>query len=271
MGTLGRLRQLARRLCQQCLVRRDHRLAVFERGQDRLSGRLDRTHQLDDDVDVLARHQLFDVRSVSISRGTPRSPDTLRTATPRNSSGAPMRAARSGAVCSMMRTTSLPTLPRPRTATPIGDVAGSAAPAALSDLLIGYPTSKLSRSSTVSPAQDQAGMPVAHGHHGGAADQVVPARHRIAVGAGGGHRKQVAGATSSGTQASRTTISPLSQCFPDDAGQRRRCAAARDTSRTSYWAPYSEVRMLSLMPPSTLMYRRTSPALIATSLTVPTS
>ena len=58
--------------------------------------------------------------SVSIDSGNPRSADTERTATPRSSSGAPMRAARSPELSSMIRTTSRPTLPRPRTATPMG-------------------------------------------------------------------------------------------------------------------------------------------------------
>ena len=74
--------------------------------------------------------------SVSIAAGSPRSSATRRTATPRSSSGAPMRAARSGALSSMIRTTSRPTLPRPSTATPIG--------------FSTYTTSRLSRSSTVS-------------------------------------------------------------------------------------------------------------------------
>ena len=42
------------------------------------------------------------------------------------------------------------------------------------------------------PAQNQAGLPVAHGHHGGAADQVVTARHGVAVRARGGDAEQVA-------------------------------------------------------------------------------
>ena len=58
--------------------------------------------------------------SVSRSAGTPRSSATRRTPMPRSTSGAPMRAARSSALSSMMRTTSLPTLPSPNTATPTG-------------------------------------------------------------------------------------------------------------------------------------------------------
>ena len=54
---------------------------------------------------------------VSSSIGTPRSSATRRTPTPRSTSGAPMRAVRSSALSSMIRTTWLPTLPSPNTAT----------------------------------------------------------------------------------------------------------------------------------------------------------
>ena len=47
--------QFAGGLGQQRLVGGDHGLAALERGEDRLAGRLDRAHQLDDDVDVVAR------------------------------------------------------------------------------------------------------------------------------------------------------------------------------------------------------------------------
>src|SRR5690348_6791715 len=97
---------------------------------------------------------------------------------PRTSSGAPMRAVRSAALRSMMRTTSLPTLPWPRTATPIAS-------------LTALPHFQTQQVIDRFPAQDQAGAPVAHGHHGRPADQVVSARHRIAVCAGGGHTEQV--------------------------------------------------------------------------------
>ncbi len=61
VGVLGGLRQFACGHRHQRLVGGDDRLALFERAEDGLAGRLDRPHQLDDDVDVVAGHQLLDV------------------------------------------------------------------------------------------------------------------------------------------------------------------------------------------------------------------
>ena len=68
VGAFGGLGQLAGGCGQQRLVGRHHRLAVLEGGQDRLAGRLDRAHHLDDDVDVVARHQLVDVVGEQVDR-----------------------------------------------------------------------------------------------------------------------------------------------------------------------------------------------------------
>ena len=65
---LGGLRQFAGGLGHQRLVRGDHGLAAFQRGQDGLARRLDRAHQLDDDVDVVAGHQFADVVGQHLDR-----------------------------------------------------------------------------------------------------------------------------------------------------------------------------------------------------------
>ena len=52
----------------QRLVRGDDRLAVLERGQDRLARRFDGPHHLDDDVDVVAGHQFVDVVGEQLDR-----------------------------------------------------------------------------------------------------------------------------------------------------------------------------------------------------------
>src|SRR5690625_1004107 len=117
--------------------------------------------------------------SVSSPIGTPRLALTRRTPTPRRTSGAPMRAARSAALFSMMRTTSLPTLPYPSTATPTGFCSVATAHLQAQQIIHGL------------PAQHQPGVTVTHRHHRRAAHQVVSARHRVTVGAGGGHREQV--------------------------------------------------------------------------------
>src|SRR5271165_3939224 len=44
---------------------------MLQRGQDRFAGRFDRTHDLDDDVDVIAGDQLVDVVGEQIDRYTP--------------------------------------------------------------------------------------------------------------------------------------------------------------------------------------------------------
>ena len=70
MRVFGGLRQFSGGGGQQRLVRRDDGLAVLERGQDRLARRLDRAHHFDDDVDVFARDEFFDVVGEQIDRHT---------------------------------------------------------------------------------------------------------------------------------------------------------------------------------------------------------
>ncbi len=48
-------------------------------------------------------------------------------------------------------------------------------------------------------------------------------------------------------------MSPLSQCLPTTRETTGAASLTRETRRESYSAWYSDVRMLSLMPPSTLM------------------
>ncbi len=153
MGTFGGLCQLAGGLGQQSFVGRHDRLTLLQCRQDGFAGRFDRAHQLDDDVDVVARDQFLDVVGEQSGRhaaivGDPADGDTAQF------QRRPMRAARSTALSSMMRTTSLPTLPRPRTATPIGF-----------SLPIVLPHFQTQQVVDGLPAQDQAGPPLAHGHH----------------------------------------------------------------------------------------------------------
>ena len=62
---------------------------------------------------------------------------------------------------------------------------------------------------------------VPHGDHRRPRGVVVLARQRPAVGAGARARRcRSPAATSAGRNSSLTTMSPLSQCLPDDAGQR---------------------------------------------------
>ena len=61
MGVFGGLRQLAGGHRHQCFVGGDDGLALLQRGENGLAGGFDRPHQFDDDVDVVARHQLLDV------------------------------------------------------------------------------------------------------------------------------------------------------------------------------------------------------------------
>ncbi len=58
---LGRLSQFAGGLSEQCLVGGHDRLTAFQRAENRLVRGLDRTHQLDDDVDIVPRNQRVDV------------------------------------------------------------------------------------------------------------------------------------------------------------------------------------------------------------------
>src|SRR5262245_28902173 len=149
--------------------------------------------------------------SVSSPTGTPRSSATRRTPMPRNTSGAPMRAARSVALSSMMRTTSLPTLPSPNTAMPMG----------FSSPFTVLPHFQTEQIVDRLATQNQAGLPAAHGHHGGAADQVVPARHGVAVRARRGHTQQVAGGDIVGQPGvAHDDIATLTM-LPDDARQVR--------------------------------------------------
>ena len=83
MGMLGGLRELAGGLSHQRLVGGDDGLALLEGGQDGLAGGFDRSHQLDDDVDIVARHQLIDVVGEHFDRhaavgGHPAHPDAAQ-------------------------------------------------------------------------------------------------------------------------------------------------------------------------------------------------
>ena len=68
MGVLGRLRQFAGGHGHQCLVGGDDGLALFEGRQNGLACGLDGSHQFDDDVDVVAGHQFFDVVGEHLDR-----------------------------------------------------------------------------------------------------------------------------------------------------------------------------------------------------------
>ena len=81
---------------------------------------------------------------------------------------------------------------------------------------------------------------------------VVVAGQGPAVRPGRGHREQVAGRRSAGRWQSLTTMSPLSQCRPTTRASIGGASEDRDASTQVYYASYSAVRMLSLIPPSTL-------------------
>src|SRR4029077_71314 len=160
-------------------------------------------------MSTLSRDTSSSMSSVSNSTGTPRSAATRRTPMPRNTSGAPMRAVRSRALSSMMRTTSLPTLPSPNTATPMG----------FSSPFTVLPHFQTEQIVDRLPAQNLASLPVAHGHHGGPADQVVTARHGVAVRARCGNTQQVAGGDVVGQPGvPHDDIAALTM-LSDDAGQ----------------------------------------------------
>ena len=59
-------------------------------------------------------------------------------------------------------------------------------------------------------------------------------------------------ATSPGRYASLTTMSPLSQCLPTSRHSTEGALDSLEASAQVYSASYSAVRMLSLIPPSTL-------------------
>ena len=65
-------------------------------------------------------------------------------------------------------------------------------------------------------------------------------------------------------------MSPDSQCLPTTRTSAGSASLAREAMRTEYCAPYNAGRALSLMPPSTLTYRRVSPSSRVTGLVVPT-
>src|ERR1700760_553426 len=82
-----------------------------------------------------------------------------------------------------------------------------------------------------------------------------------------GTARRSPGCTSAGRNSSFTTMSPDSQCFPTTRASIGSARDARPATVALYDASYSAVRMLSLIPPSTLTYVR----MPSTSLTVPTS
>ena len=119
------------------------------------------------------------------------------------------------------------------------------------------PASRASRSSIVSPRTMTRASPPRTRHDRRAGDVVVVAREREAVRAGRGHGEQVARARRrrAGTRRRR-------RCRPTRSACRRRARApasaslAREAMRAENCAPYRAGRGLSLMPPSTLTYRR---------------
>ena len=132
---------------------------LLERGEDGLAGRLDRAHQLDDDVDVVARNQRFDVVGEQLDRhaavvGHTADPDAAQHQRRADAGG------QVDALSSMMRTTSLPTLPRPNTATPMGFSSPF--------------TTNLQADQIVDslPAQDQPRLAVPHGDDRGTAERL---------------------------------------------------------------------------------------------------
>ena len=94
MGVFGGLRQLAGGHRHQRLVGGDDRLALFQRGEDRLARGFDRPIS-STTMSTSSRDTSSSTSSVSSPIGTPRSSATRRTPIPRSSSGAPMRAVRS--------------------------------------------------------------------------------------------------------------------------------------------------------------------------------
>ena len=198
---------------------------MLEGGGDEGAGRLDAADDLDDDVDVAAFDERGGVGGDQRAGRCPRAPwSGRRTATPASSTGAPMRAARSSACVVMMRATSEPTTPQPSSATFSGRVriirprflipstvrdqshctgreflspSGSETSISFArgrmtgDLPIrsssAQPTSRRSRSSSVSRRTITRASPSLHGDDRRAQRVVVVAGHRAAVRAGRRH------------------------------------------------------------------------------------
>ena len=115
-GSVGGAEQLGTDVGEQLLVGRDDGLAVLQRGEDQLTGRLDAADDLDDDVD----RRIFDDRgcvageqAFGIGDGT--LAGRLRTATRPPRGGGRCEPRSMLARSSISPTSAAPTLPQPRT------------------------------------------------------------------------------------------------------------------------------------------------------------
>ena len=183
-GLLGRLEEGRPVLGEQRLVGGDHARAVLERGEDQACGpaRCRRSPRRRGRRRRGPPGPAASVVSSPSGTSTSRGASSRRTATPTSSIGAPTRAARSPACSWSSRTTWEPTEPQPSTAT-------------LSVRCVtADPKSVASRSSIVSRRTTTRDVAVADRDHRRPERVVVVGGHRAAVGAGAGHRDQVAGA-----------------------------------------------------------------------------
>ena len=102
------------------------------------------------------------------------------------------------------------------------------------------------------PAYQHPSPAVPHRHQRRPAHHVERRRHAVVVGAGAGHRQQVAGVQVGRQLARRWRSRRLPRSTADDGDRlRRRQADAGWRRVTVYCAPYRATRGLSLMPPST--------------------
>ena len=138
---------------------------MLERGQDRLAGWLYRSHHLNDDVDILARDELFDIVGEQADRNAAVSGDAAHPDTAQH-----QRGTNAG---------------REVLSTVLDDADYLAADVAQPEhcyadrlFVTGHGSPHFQTQQIVDrlPAQDQAGTSSAHRHHGGPADHVVTAR-----------------------------------------------------------------------------------------------
>ena len=211
----------------QRLVGGDDGLALLQRGQDRLAGRFDRTHHLDDDVDVVTGDQCVDVVGQQLDRDTavgghPPNPDAAQHQRGTDAGGQVGRALLDDAH---------------HLAAHIAQPQYGYADWLVISQLTAHPHFQTQQIVDRLAAQDQACPPVAHGHHGRTAEQVVPARHRIAVCAGGRDAQQVTRRDVVGHPGVADDDVAALAVLSDDPGQRRRrrhwlaTAAGRRTRR----------------------------------------
>src|SRR5688500_7858424 len=148
---------------------------------------------------------------------TSRGASSRRTATPTSSTGTPTRAAMSSCCSASSRTTWEPTAPQPSTAT----FKVRFPPSLMSDTHIGRQQVGDSLSS-----QHGESLPVPNSDHRRTQRVVVVGGHGSAVGAGAGHRHQVAGTHVSGQELVLDDDVAGLAVLADDPGQDRRGVGA---------------------------------------------